>query len=216
MRQFNDVIEPNEPLLVYGKPGTSMGNKEFSNKFGKQNTNIGRKGELIVFDKLRNPKDGWMPHDMALMCSMIIPGKQADIDFAMVMGNKILLLDAKLYSQSGGFFWNFGDSPVMRHNLSRYTTSSGKDVKLSRSAIMAKDIISQKMPGYEVEAIVVFTTDPKNPNAKMPNTSFLTYPGGIKAYNDAGARKFIKKYFRGQKRTVATHNAEVALKKLVQ
>lgn len=215
-RQFNEVIQPNEPLLVYGKPGSSMGDKSFSKKFGKQNTNTGRKGELIVFDKLRNPDNGWMPHDMALMCSLIVPGKSADIDFAMVMGNKILLVDAKLYRQDGGFYWNFGDSPAMHQNLSRYKTGSGKEVNLSRSAIMAKDIISRNMPGYEVEAIVVFTTDPKNPRAKAPNTTFLTYPGGVKAYNDKGAKKFIKKYFRGQQRTMATYNGEVALKKLVQ
>lgn len=216
MMNFNDVIEPNEPLLVYGKPGTSMGSKGFSNKFGKQNTKTGRKGEVIVFDKLRNPDTGWMREDIPLFCSLIIPGKNADIDFAMVMGNKVLLVDAKLYRQDGGFFWNFGDSPVMRRNLSRYTSTSGNNVTLSRSAIMAKDIISKKMPGYDVEAIVVFTTDPKNPHAKMPNTSFLTYPGGIKAYNDAGAKRFIRRYFRGQKRTAATYNGEVALKKLVQ
>lgn len=216
MRQFNEIIEPNEPLLVYGKPGASMGKKEFSKKFGGSNTKTGRKGELILFDKLRNPDTGWMPHDMALMCSLIVPGKSADIDFAMIMGNKILLVDAKLYRQDGGFFWNFGDSPVMRRNFSKYTSSSGNEVHLSRSAIMAKDIISKNMPGYEVEAIVVFTTDPKNPHAKSPNTSFLTYPGGIKAYNDKGAEKFIKKFFKGQNRTVATYNGEVALRKLVQ
>lgn len=201
---------------VYGRAGTSMNSAGFQNKFGKSNSKIGQRGEAVLMHKLRDRNNGWLPAEIPLFCSLIVPGKSSDIDFAMVNGNKILLVDAKMYRQDGGWYWNFGDSPVMRRNFSKYRSKSGNQVKLSKSMIMAKDILSQKLPGYQVEAIVVFTTDPRNPRATAPNTTFLTYPGGVKAYNDAGARKFINRFFRGTRRTPETLKAEHFLKSITQ
>lgn len=214
--RFNDRIKPNQPFLNYGRPGTSMDQDGFSKQFGKGNTSAGAKGEVILFNKMRNPKNPMLSPDIPLFCSMRVPGKSSDIDFAAVLGNKILLIDAKMFGQDGGFYWSLGNPPVLRKNLGKYRTRSGRDVKLSKSMIMAKNILQKQFPDYDVEAIVVFVTDPRNPRAKQPNTMLLNYPGNVKAFNERGAKRFMKKFFRGQNRTVASYNAEVALKKLVQ
>lgn len=207
-------IPPAENYAVYGRAATSMGRNGFQGKFGKSNTKAGAKGERILAEKLR---DKWLPKEVPLFCSLIVPGKSSDIDFAVVQGNKILLIDAKMYRQDGGFFWNWGASPSIKRNLSAYTTGRNNNpVTMSKSMSMARDVISRKMPGYVVESIVVLTTDHNNRNAKQPNTMFLTYPGGVKALNDSAARRYIKRFFRGQKRTAKTYSAEQFLKKITQ
>lgn len=208
-------IPQHEPYKVFGRAATSMTGRDFQTKFGATNTRAGSRGEQVLFEKLRK-KGGWLKPDIPLMCSLKLTGKQSDIDFAIVHGNKILLVDAKMYQQNGGFYWNLGDSPIMHKGLGTYKTSGGKQVKLSRSMIMAKDIISRELPGYTVESIVIFTVDPKNRNSTMPNTTFLTYPGGVKALNDRSGKRFIRKFFRGQKRTEKTVRAENYLKRMVQ
>lgn len=70
---FNDESRKVEPYRVYGKAATSMDNKEFQRKMGRGNSIAGAKGERILFEQLRNKKNGWLPADMALFCSMKVP-----------------------------------------------------------------------------------------------------------------------------------------------
>lgn len=209
-------IAPGEAYKVYGTPAATMNDKDFQRKVGKGRAAAGSKGEQLVFNKLRE-KGGWAPADTPVFCSLKVPGKATDIDFAIVRGSKVLLIDAKMYRQDGGFFWNYGDRTHIRRGFGHYRNSKGETMTLSKSMVMAKDIISRNLPsGFTVEAMVVFTTDNYNPNAKMPTTWALKYPGNIAVCNDASAPRFINRFLGGQKRTTDTHNAERYLRSLVQ
>lgn len=209
-------IAPGEAYKVFGTPAATMQDRDFQRKVGKDRASSGNKGEHLVFEKLRR-QGGWAPADTPVFCSLKVPGKSSDIDFAIVRGSKVLLIDAKMYRQDGGFYWNYGDRTHIRRGLGHYTTRDGKQMKLSKSMIMAKDIISRHLgSGFTVEAMVVLTTDNANSNAKMPTTWALKYPGNIPVCNDVSAARFINRFLGGQKRTTDTHNAEKFLRTLVQ
>lgn len=216
-------IDRADNYLYYGEPGATFHHQRNTN-LNAQNVGAGDRGELILFDKLRNDKDGWLPADIPLFCSLLMPryGNQdydVDIDFAAVMGSRILLIDAKMYRQDGGFYWNRkSDRSVMKKNLSTYTNSRGEEVKLKRSAVMALDRVAHEFRGYTVASIVVFVTDPFNPKAKVPHTGFLRYPGNIPVYTEKTAPKYIYKFFNEKHHTRTNHtlNAERKLSTWVQ
>lgn len=199
----------------YGSAGKSMQGKGFQKKFGKTNSRVGASGERILFNRLRDRNHGWLRPEIPLFCSLKVPGYDSDIDFVVAYGRKILLIDAKKYKQDGGIFWNFPGSNIIRHGWTKYRSKhgSGKPITMSKSMIMAKDIISRRFPGYEVEAIVVFVTDRNLRNSKEPMVRFLTFPGGVKSYNESSAQKFIKKFFRSEKQP---SQVEKTLRKMVQ
>lgn len=208
--------------ITYGRAGKSMSSESFRYK---DTAKIGARGERILAEKLRGSmrRKGWIHPDIPLFSSLKIPGKYSDVDFAVTNGNKVLLIDAKIFRQDGGFYWNIGnDSTDIFRGFSRYRASKGNKkgagevLKLSRNMNMARDIFRKKLPGFTVESIVVVTTDESLRNSKMPNTMFLTYPGGIKTYNDAGAKRFIKKFLGKPNRTENTIRAERVLKKYTQ
>lgn len=211
-----DKIAAGEPYKVYGRAASTMQDADFQRKVGSYANSAGAKGERIMFEKLRNPKNGWIPADTPLFCSLKVPGKSSDIDFAVVRGSKVLLIDAKMYRQDGGFYWNYGDRSKMMRNFGPYTTKSGSDMKLSKSMDMARDILSRKLPGFTVESVVIMTSDDSNPQAKKPNTWFLKFPGDITVCNDSSAPRFIRRFLGGQVRTTDTYNAEKYLRGLVQ
>ena len=211
------VVNPPDSYMVIGKVGNTFGNSDVQRKFNSSAISSGMKGEQILFHKLRNHNNGWIPADMPVFCSLILPGYSSDIDFAVCRGNKVLLIDAKMYKQSGGFFWNLGfDESTINHNFSRYKSRGGKNIKLSRSMVAARDIIQRNLNGFHVQSVVVMTTDNSNRNAKIPNTTFLKFPGGIKTLNDRTAPRYIRKFFAGEKRTMDTVNAEIYLKRITQ
>lgn len=204
---------PTPPLNdITGKAATSMSNKNFKKKFGQSSTRSGARGEKILVEKLRD----WLPADVRLFCSLSVPGKSSDIDFACVAGDKVFLIDAKLYRQDGGWFWNSGDSKNIKRNFSTYKSSKGNPVKMSQSMAMARDIFEKKFPGYKIIPIVILTTDPNVRGAKTPHTRFLTFPGGVKAYNDRSGKRFLKRSTRGVKRTEKTYRMEKFLETIVQ
>lgn len=211
-----EKIAAGEPYKVYGRAASTMSDSGFKRKVGSYANSAGAKGEHILFEKLRNPKNGWVPADTPLFCSLKVPGKNSDIDFVIVRGSKVLLIDAKMYRQDGGFYWNYGDRSTMMRNLSTYTTKSGDPMKLSKSMVMAKDIISRNLPGFTVESLVIMTTDDSNPKAKKPMTWFLKFPGDITVCNDSSAPRYIRRFLGGQVRTTDTYNAEKFLRGFVQ
>lgn len=210
-------LEPHPDYKFFGSPATSMGNKEFSDKFGVTNTRSGQIGEQKLFETLRG-RGGWLPAHIPLFCSLHTPGSDsADIDFAIVNGNRILLIDAKYWRQDSGFLWNFGDDGAnMFEGIKRWKNKSGKPYHFSRSMIMAKNNIAKALPGFQVEAIVIMVTDHKYKNTRLPNTTFLTAPGGVKVLNMRSAKRYIAKYLRGSTRTVDTYNAEKFLERYTQ
>lgn len=223
MSKKNSKENP-KPYEFYGKAGATFSDKDVQKKFGKKSVASGSLGERILFDRLRGDvkrkSGGWLPKDVPLFCSLKVPGKASDIDFAFAVGNKILLIDAKMYGQSGGWYWTKGNDPYLRHNSGYYKSSSGKKIKLSASMRMAKDILSKsatvKKYGIEVYAITILVRNEKVKGSKQPNTWFMRYPGKIKAYNEFWGEMFIKFFCKFQKRTQATRAAEAYLKRLVQ
>lgn len=195
----------------YGNAGASFAQDDFQYK---DTAKSGALGERILAKKL----DKWVPEGFSIFCSLRVPGKRSDVDFAIVAGGDVLLVDAKLFRQDGGFLWNMGsESKNIYRYLSPYTTAKGKRINLSRSMIMAKDIYSRHIKtAVKVEPIVVITNNPKTKNAKMPVTWALTYPGGVKVYNDRAAERYIRKWCEKRGRTKRTPIIERELKKLVQ
>lgn len=211
-----------EQYRYYGNAGTSMGDMSFMKKFGKSNTQAGKMGEMILFHKLREPH-GWLKSDMPLFCSLIPDRKyKSDIDFAVAMGNKVLLIDAKMY-KSGGFYWNIGDKVYRNfgpYKTERFDKKLGKKtsspVKMSKSMDMARDKVQQLLGDkYTVESCVILVTNPSSKQG-LSTTWLMRYPGNIRVFNEYGAEKFINKFFKNQDYTKETAIAEKKLKKLVQ
>jgi len=211
-----------EQYRYYGNAGTSMGDTNFLKKFGKSNTQAGKMGEVILFHKLREPH-GWLKSDMPLFCSLIPDKKyKSDIDFAVVMGNKVLLIDAKMY-KSGGFYWNIGNTVYRNfrpYKTEKYDKKARKrvssPVKMSKSMDMARDRIQRLLgDNYIVESCVILVSNPSSKQS-LSTTWFMRYPGNIKVFNEFSGKKFIKKFFKNQEYTKSTALAEKKLKKLVQ
>ena len=214
----NKKIPPAPKNKTYGKIGASFSNKDMKDKFSKSNMKTGSRGEQILGHKLRKM---WLPSEIPLFSSLIAhPKYRSDIDFAICQGDRILLIDAKLYGQQGGFFWSKGNDNKVYRNFEPYRSYSkngnGNIVTMSKSMIMAKEVLSKKLPNHKVEAIVILTSDHAHASWKQPNTWFLKFPGNIKAYNDSSGRRFIKRFFFGQKRTEQTLKAEAILKSMLQ
>jgi len=198
----NKVFQNIQPYQVYGHAGSSFSDQEFVKKTGKSRAKAGQQGEQMLFEKLRNHKNGWLPADAPLFCSLKVPGKQSDIDFAVIRGDKVLLIDAKIFRQVGGFFWNMGSArDFMNHNFGKYKNSRGEEMYLSKNMAMARDIVSKNMPGFKVESIVVCMTYPGKP---VTNTMFFKYPGNIRVLSIKSAPRYIAKFFRGTKNTEKT------------
>lgn len=198
----DNVFAEIQPYQVYGQVGTSFSDNDFVKKTGKKRASAGQKGEQMLFEKLRNQKNGWLPADAPLFCSLKVPGKASDIDFAVIRGDKVLLIDAKIFRQIGGFFWNMGAArDFMNHNFGRYKNSSGKEMHLGKNMDMARDIVSRNMPGFKVESVVICMTYPGKP---VTNTMFLKYPGNIRVLSVKSAPRYIAKFFRGTKNTEKT------------
>ncbi len=208
----------------YGSAGKTFQDKKVKEKFGAKSTRAGSRGERLLFKKLRGPKKdrslGWLPADVPLFCSLKVPGKASDIDFAICRGDTILLIDAKMYGQSGGIYWSKGNDPHIYYNAGKYIASNGDEVKMSKSMIMAKDILSRshtvKKHGLKVEAAVFFVSDTSKKNTKLPFVWFLRFPGGIKTYNERGAYFFLKRFLLFKRRTDQTKVAEEYLRSLCQ
>lgn len=210
-------MKPLQDYMFFGKPATSMNTSEFKNQFGSVNTRSGQIGEQKLFEYLRG-KGGWLPAHIPLFCSLHTPGAdRADIDFAVVNGNRVLLIDAKYWRQDSGFLWNFGDNgEYMFEGFGRWKSKNGKPYHFSRSMIMAKENIQRDLKGFQVESIIVMVTDHKYKNTRLPNTMFLTAPGGVKVLNMKSAKRYIAQYFKGTERTVDTYNAERYLERYTQ
>ena len=211
------LLPPHDPYTVFGTAGQSMNDTSFSKKFGKKNTRVGKSGEELLFKMMRG-RGGWLPPEIPLYCSLRIPDVKYNIDsdFAICNGNRVLLIDAKYWKQSSGFLWNIsGDGDNMFEGLRRWKSNKGEPYSFSRSMVTAKDVFKRKLPGYQVEAIVVLVTG-HGKNTRLPNTWFLRAPGGIKVFNNHSAQRYIRSFLRGTKRTEATRNAEILLERCVQ
>lgn len=181
--------------MVYGSAGKSMGTEGFSQAFGKSTAASGLKGEEILFHELRKP-GGIVPASIPVICSMKVPGYSSDIDFAVAMGNRVLLIDAKYYRQDGGVYWNTKfDRTKMYRNFSPYKTKSGKGFTLSKNDIAAEEIIGRNLGHTDVSSIVVFVTDNSLRNAKEPHV-FMKFPGEVKAVSMRNLRKEFINFFR--------------------
>ena len=53
-----EKIAAGEPYKVYGRAASTMSDTGFKSKVGSYANSAGAKGEYILFEKLRNPKNG--------------------------------------------------------------------------------------------------------------------------------------------------------------
>lgn len=213
---MNKSIPTPEEFMVYGTAGKSMGKADFREAFGKETAASGSRGEQILLHEMRKP-GGIVPASIPVICSMNLPGYSSDIDFAVAMGNKVLLIDAKYYRQDGGVYWNTkGDRSKMYRNLSRYRTKSGKEIHLSNNDIAAENIIGRKLKNTEVSSIVVFVSDKSLANAKEPHV-FMKFPGEVKAVSMKNfKREFVKFFHNSSGYNNVTHNNIKYLSSLCQ
>lgn len=196
-------------VLATRKGTAGSGIAQAEDAFG-ENAYVGAIGEQNFANTLErlgllNRYDSWF--------SVKVPKRdghgqeKADVDIVLASGKHILLIDVKMWSAQerkpdGTYrrkhYWTipFTDLPMV--NLSPLKSHGAW--KLSRSMNMARSRFSQALPGYHVEAIVVFV--PVGKQRHVPGVSFLRWPGRIFSYASGDAVRAIhQKLGRGGVKT---------------
>lgn len=114
---------------------------------------------------------------------------QSDVDMALASGNRLVLIDAKMYA-SGYTYWSafgrvFKGTQILKDD-------DGNPRRLSRNMELAVTRYREALPGCRVEGVVIFVASGKK--SQLPNSvSLLRWPGGIRSYlpND-GMRKIAQ------------------------
>lgn len=189
-------------MPFYGSTGATFSGEEALRKFGS-NTASGAIGERKLAAILI--KSG-LADDYSIWASIRTPsakngqGKnyRTDIDFAIANGNRLVIIDAKMWS-SKGFWWSFGNLPFF--NFTPFMDKrTGKWKPLSGNMAMSVDRFRETLPGCIVEGMVVFTPTP--PRGDLPtNVFFMRWPGGIRSFLPSSAVRRIKA-FLGEPRIV--------------
>lgn len=175
----------------YGQAGKGLGGEAATQKYGK-NAAAGAYGERYL--------DGAFQRDdrisgYTVWKSLGVPrsasGKkyQSDVDFAIASGNKLILVDAKMWS-AGKIYWRFfgkvyaGLEP-MGGKLS--------EKKISRNMEMARELYQGRLPGgIKVKSIVVFVPVK---GGRLPQSVIgLIWPGGIRSYLPGDGIRKIRRY----------------------
>lgn len=194
-----------------GKIGSSLKSESAQSKMGK-NANIGIMGEKKLWSMLTENAN---TRPYGIWSSLGIPqvrkkGKggwyttkdyaNADVDFAIANGNKIVLVDAKKYA-SGKFYW--GRKTIMEGLFTSKKDGKGKPIVMGRNMENALDKYrarereirkqfakqGKNYPEVHISAMVVFVPTPKLPKS----VRFLVWPGGIKSYLPQDAIRKITK-----------------------
>ena len=186
----------------YGKAGSSMSTSSFQSKYA-DTSQSGRAGEVRLESLLKRITDG----ETIGFSSVRTPkqGYNTDVDFVLVKGNRVLLIDSKLYKQ-GGFWFSFGGK-LFRNFIPAHRDKAGNHKAMSRNMSMARDAFREKLGNdFIVEAVTVFVrSDDNKPHA---NTWFTRFPGGIKTLNEASLGGYVHRFFRGARNDRRTAQAE--------
>lgn len=103
---------------------------------------------------------------------------QSDVDMALASGNRLVLIDAKMFSAGHAYWSAFG---MIFKGFSPMKDNSGNNVKLSKNMALALARYKEALPGHRVEAVVVFV--PSGNKSQLPTSvSLLRWPGRIRSY----------------------------------
>lgn len=163
----------------YGQAGKSLGESKTRSKFGQGNARAGMVGERYLSDAIRRNVStrNYTMYQSLRMPSMLGQKKyhDVDIDFALVSGNKVVLIDSKMWSAKH-FYWSF---------FGRVMKGFEPGEVMSKNMEMARARFRDALPGHQVEAIVCFVP---TRGGKLPKSvGLLFWPGMIRSYmpNDA-------------------------------
>jgi hypothetical protein len=186
----------------YGDAGKSLGSNEANSKFGRENASIGLRGEKYFRDVLER---AGVDRDYDIWYSLKIPSDphnrnatkySSDVDVALTSGNKLLLIDVKMWSASSAYWSLFG---LPFKGLSPMIDKK-KGWRLSSNMAAAVDRYQKNLPGVSVQAMVIFV--PTRAGGAAPMVNFLKWPGDIRSYSSQdGLRKAKKWLGRGEETT---------------
>lgn len=190
-------------MPFYGATGATFSGEEALRKFGANTASgaIGERKLASIFVKSD------LDRDYSIWASIRTPsakggrGKsyRTDIDFAIANGNRLVIIDAKMWS-SKNFWWSFMGLPFFGF-APHLDKTTGKWKPLSGNMAMSVDRFRETLPGSVIEGMVVFT--PSNKRGDLPpNVFFLRWPGGIRSFLPSSAVRRIRK-FLGEPKSVS-------------
>lgn len=154
------------PSVMGNEAGFSMEHSDVHYQFGDDAVTVGSRGEKIIAQLLNK----WVPSDAVIFPSVKIPGAEADIDFLIVRGNRVLVVDAK-YFKSGTIYHSNAASPDYMYENGVQTH------RMSHSMDMAVNRLRSLLPGHVVSGVVILA-----PHHKFSDVSNLVWPGGFSTF----------------------------------
>jgi hypothetical protein len=179
--------------------GSGHDGKSLESKFGKQRATIGNQGEDYFSKALANAGLS----DYTTYRSLGIPAKSnqtklgGDVDFVIANGNIVRLIDVKRWA--GSPLWTL---PFVGRPMNGLAPLLIQEVKggprvwkrPSRNMAAALDRYRQKLPGVDVEAMVVCVpTKDSDRDSGPSNVDFLFWPGGIRSFTVGQATTELKR-----------------------
>lgn len=162
----------------YGNAGSSMNQEGFKKKFGESSTASGKHGEVRCENRLKAMR----PSGAVGMSSLSLPESRGDVDFVMVKGKNVVLIDAKLWK--AGVWSTNNRGSILLDGKVHYKEPS-------KNMRWAVDQISRLLgPGYNVHAVVMLM--PTNGKKKV-ETKRLRFPGGIPGMTADKSVKYIRR-----------------------
>lgn len=194
----------------FGSAGKNLDGKA-SDKFGRNNARAGAVGERYLSNAIRKHPQAKM---YTMYQSLMMPkGKNnrrqvsprfndVDIDFAIASGNKVVLVDCKMWS-SKYFYWSLAG-----HLMKNFSMGD----RLSKNMEMARAKLREELPGCQVEAIVCFV--PVKGGRLPRSVGFLIWPGRIRSYMPNDALMKITRVLGSP--SLPSHNIQAVLGKLTR
>lgn len=187
--RFLDTTEIPSTVRMHGNPGSGLNSAH--NVMTSSNIKAGQKGE-VNFSKAMKISDGTqlqnnltdgLIHRVETFWSVAMPDENnprmrdskynTDIDCIVVSGNRIILIDTKLYKSGDVTYYNEGNMLYCRDNATG--NQVGEPKKMSRNMSMAVERFKKLYPSYDVSAyVVLMPTD-----SGTANIDRVYFPGHI-------------------------------------
>lgn len=170
---------------VFGKPGCGLN----ASGFGKDRVEAGQKGEMNLAKLFYQTGLLDLPN-VYTFWSLYLPGTglDVDVDCAVLVGNTILLVDAKMYKSNAEYIYT-GDG---RGQLTCTDTTTGNVVKtyqLSRSMPMARDKYAEYFTSESIIPVVTLCPGSGGNAAVAPNVTGVEGTRVFQAYDLAETLK---------------------------
>lgn len=202
----------------YGSAGASMKTERFQETFDRGNTKAGELGEQILEAKLQK---NFMRNGVTGFSSLKLPKSRGDVDFVLVSGRTVLLVDAKL--------WKTGAYSMKNDML--YRDGEIYDKKPSRNMTWAVKQLQELLgDDYTIVPMIVLVEFEKQGYSGKKVTASgsvkvkrgTAFPGGVPLYNQKSGLKRIRgalikaRFTSGPGKKDAHEKAVAKLRKLVQ